>query len=104
MLVERILTESEINTIFLKSLIESAEDFLGKQITGTVVSSPSTFTDIQKDALERAASDAGVKVLQLLDEASVVAATTITPEWSAENLRQDRTQLLIDLGNPPLSR
>lgn len=102
-LVDRILTVSEVNTIFLKSLIESAEDFLGKRITGTVISIPSTLTDVQKDALEKAVSDAGVQVLQLLDEAGAAAATTTTPEWSAENLRQDRTQLLIDLGSSSVS-
>jgi len=102
-LVDRILTVSEVNTIFLKSLVQSAEDFLGKQITGTVISVPSTFTDVQKDALEKAASDAGVKVLQLLDEAGAAAATTTTPEWSAENLRHDRTQLIIDLGSSSVS-
>ena len=74
--VDRILTVSEVNTIFLKSLIQSAEDFLGKQVTGTVISVPSTLTDVQKDALEKAASDAGVQVLQLLDEAGAAAATT----------------------------
>ncbi|KIM37662.1 hypothetical protein M413DRAFT_448433 [Hebeloma cylindrosporum] len=101
--VDRILTVSEVNTIFLKSLIESAEDFLGKQITGTVISVPSTFTDVQKDALEKAVSNAGVKVLQLLDEAGAAAATTTTAEWSTENLSQDRTQLLVDLGSSSVS-
>jgi hypothetical protein len=102
-LVDRILTVSEVNTIFLKSLIESAEDFLGKQITGTVISAPSTFTDIQKDALEKGASDVGVKVLQLLDEAGATAATTTTPKWSAESHHKDRTQLIIDLGSSSVS-
>jgi heat shock protein 1/8 len=104
-LVDCILTVSEVKTIFLKSLIESAEDFLGKQVTGTVISVPSTFTDVQKDALEKAASDAGVKVLQLLDEVGAAAATTTTttPEWSAENLHKDRTQLIIDLGSSSVS-
>jgi len=68
-----------------------------------VISVPSTFTDIQKDALEKAASDAGVNVLQLLDEAGATAATTTTLEWSADNLRQNRTQLLIDLGSSSVS-
>jgi len=68
-----------------------------------VISAPSTFTDIQKDTLEKAASDAGVNVLQLLDEAGATAATTTTPEWSADNLRQDTTQLLIDLGSSSVS-
>jgi molecular chaperone DnaK (HSP70) len=97
------LTVAEVNTLFLKSLVESAEDFLGKRVTGAVISIPSTFTDIQKDALEQAASDAGVKVLQLLDEAGAAAATTTTSEWMGENLSHDRTQLLVDLGSSTVS-
>ncbi|KAF9473533.1 actin-like ATPase domain-containing protein [Pholiota conissans] len=102
-LVDRILTVSEVVTIFLKSLVKSAEDFLGKQIKGAVISVPSTFTEEQKDALEKAAQDAGVTVLQLLDEAGAAAATTTTPTWSGDSLRPDRTQLLVDFGSSAVS-
>ncbi len=103
MLVDRILTVSEVATIFIKSLVQSAEDFLGKKITGAVISVPSTFTDAQKVALEKAAEDAGVTVLQLLDEAGAAAATTTTTIWSGDSLHPDRTQLLVDLGASGLS-
>ncbi len=64
---------------------------------------PSTFTDAQKVALEKAAEDAGVTVLQLLDEAGAAAATTTTTIWSGDSLHPDRTQLLVDLGASGLS-
>lgn len=102
-LVDRILTVSEVATIFIKSLVQSAEDFLGKQIKGAVISVPSTFTDAQKQALERAAEDAGVHVLQLLDEAGATAATTTTQAWSGDNLHPDRIQLVVDLGSSTVS-
>ncbi|KDR73184.1 hypothetical protein GALMADRAFT_72563 [Galerina marginata CBS 339.88] len=101
--VERILTVSEVTTIFIKSLVQSAEDFLGKSIKGAVISVPSTFTDSQKTALEKAAAGAGVTVLQLLDEAGAAAATTTTSLWSGESLRPDRTQLLVDFGSSAVS-
>ncbi|KAK0186750.1 Hsp70 protein-domain-containing protein [Armillaria mellea] len=99
---ERILTVSEVTTIFLQSLIQSAEDFLGKKVQGAVVTVPPTFTDAQIDALDKAASDAGVKVLQFLEEAGAAAATTSSEQWSS-SLNPDRTQLIVDLGSSSLS-
>ena len=99
---ERILSVSDVATIFIKSLIQSAEDFLGKKIQGAVITVPATFTDSQRTALEKAASNAGVNVLQLLDEAGAAAATTTTDLWSS-NLQADRTQLVVDLGSSSLS-
>jgi heat shock protein 1/8 len=103
MLVDRILTVSEVATIFLKSLVKSAEDFLGKQIKGAVITVPPTFTEEQKVALEKAAQDAGVTVLQLIDEAGAAAATTTTALWSGDSLHPDRTQLLVDFGSSAVS-
>ncbi|CAA7263618.1 unnamed protein product [Cyclocybe aegerita] len=99
-LVDRILTVSEVASIFLKSLVQSASDFLGKPIQGAVISVPPTFTPTQKSALEQAATDAGVTVLQLLDEVSAAAATTTTPIWGLE---PDRTQLVVDFGSSSVS-
>ena len=99
---ERILSVSDVTTIFIKSLIQSAEDFLGKKVQGAVITVPATFTGAQRTALEKAATDAGVHVLQLLDEAGAAAATTTTDLWST-NLQSDRTQLVVDLGSSSLS-
>ncbi|KIK64046.1 hypothetical protein GYMLUDRAFT_40278 [Collybiopsis luxurians FD-317 M1] len=99
---ERILTVSEVTTIFLKSLLQSAEDFLGKKVQGAVITVPSTFTDAQKDALEKAAADAGLLVLQLLDESAAAAAVTTTEAWGS-TLASDRTQLVVDVGASSLS-
>ncbi|KAJ3992348.1 Hsp70 protein-domain-containing protein [Lentinula boryana] len=99
---ERILTVSEVTTIFLKSLLQSAEDFLGKRVQGAVITVPAIFTETQKDALEKAAADAGITVYQLLEEPAAVAAVTTTEAWSS-TLPADRTQLIIDVGSSSLS-
>ncbi|KAI0686473.1 Hsp70 protein-domain-containing protein [Cytidiella melzeri] len=97
----RILSVHEVTTIFIKSLLQSAEDFLGKKVQGAVITIPAWFTAPQKTALEAAATDAGVKVLQLLEEAGAAAvATTSTP--SPSDLPEDRTQLVVDLGSSAL--
>ncbi|EGN94267.1 hypothetical protein SERLA73DRAFT_171294 [Serpula lacrymans var. lacrymans S7.3] len=93
--VERILSVSEVNVIFLGSLLQSAEDFLGKKVLGAVISIPSWFDDAQRDALTNAAEEAGVKVLQLLDDAGAVAVCTAV---GPEDVPADRTQLIVDFG------
>ncbi|KAF8995919.1 hypothetical protein BDQ17DRAFT_1544996 [Cyathus striatus] len=74
--VERTLTPQEVTSIFLRSLIQSAEDFLGKKIEGAVLTVPESFTPKQHDALLKAAADAGLNVLQLLDDAVVDAGAS----------------------------
>lgn len=94
---ERTLSVSEVTTLFLKSLLQSAEDFLGKKVDGTVISVPAYFDDAQRAALKKAAEDAGVTVLQLLDEAGAAAvATSDLSQPTATS--EDRTQLIVDLG------
>ncbi|KAJ7493449.1 Hsp70 protein-domain-containing protein [Mycena galericulata] len=97
----RILTPQEAATIFLSYLLQSASAFLGKPILGAVITAPPFFTQPQKDALKKAAEDAGVRVLQLLDEASAVLTTTTSPEWPGG--AEDRTQLVVDIGASSLS-
>ncbi|EIN03476.1 actin-like ATPase domain-containing protein [Punctularia strigosozonata HHB-11173 SS5] len=93
---DRILTVAEATTLFLKSLLGSATAFLGKPVDGAVLSVPAWFDEHQRLALQHAAEAAGVKVLQLLDEAgAAVAASTAS---SASSLPADRTQLIVDLG------
>ncbi|KAJ7035658.1 Hsp70 protein-domain-containing protein [Mycena alexandri] len=97
----RILTPHEATTMFLSSLLRSALDFLGKPILGAVITVPPFFTQTQKDALKKAAEAAGVRVLQLLDEASAVLTTTTSPQWPGGG--EDRTQLVVDVGASSLS-
>lgn len=92
---ERTLSVSEVTTIFLKSLLQSAEDFLGKKVDGAVMSVPAWFNETQRAALSKSAEDAGVKVLQLLDEAGAIAVAT---SQQSMVLPPDRTQLIVDLG------
>ncbi|PAV23392.1 actin-like ATPase domain-containing [Pyrrhoderma noxium] len=98
---ERILTVEEVTSIFLKSLVGSAEDFLGKKVDGAVIAVPSWFDDAARTALEAAAAEAGVKVLQLVDEAGAGSLVTVTTP--VEGLDPDRIALLVDLGQSSLA-
>lgn len=98
---ERILTVEEVTSIFLKSLVGSAEDFLGKKVDGAVIAVPSWFDNAARTALEAAAAEAGVKVLQLVDEAGAGSLVTVTTP--VEGLDPDRLALLVDLGQSSLA-
>ena len=97
---ERVLTVTEVTSIFLKSLLKSAEDFLGKHVDGAVISVPPWFDHKARVALEKAAGEAGVKVLQLLDEAGAASLVSVT--YPSDDLEPDRTALLVDLGQSSL--
>ena len=53
---------SQSSSVFIKSLIQSAEDFLGKKIQGTVITALAWFLDTQCPELEKAASDGGIRI------------------------------------------
>ena len=99
----------------------SASAFLGAPISGAVISVPEWFSPEARSALESAAKDAGVQVLQLLEEAGAVVSVTTSPTWGTENagatsdkdkvekaaglaeLTSDRTTLVVDLGSTSLT-
>lgn len=67
-----------------------------------VIAIPTWFEDFQREALVKAAEDAGVKVLQLIDDIAAAALQSITTP-AFPDLKQDRTQLIIDLGSSSLT-
>lgn len=101
---ERILSVSEVASIFLRSLLASAEDFLGKKVEAAVIAVPSWMSPSQRDAVEQAAKSAGIPVIQLLEEVGAVASTTTHPTWTPEaEVAADRTQLVVDVGSTSTS-
>ena len=67
-----------------------------------VITIPTWFEEIQREALIKAAEDAGVKVLQLIDDIAAAALQSITTP-TFPDLEQDRTQLIVDLGSSSLT-
>jgi heat shock 70kDa protein 1/2/6/8 len=96
-----------VTTLFLRSLLQSAEAFLGKPVDGAVLTVPGWFAPVQMDALQEAASAAGIRVLQLLEDAGAAALcvatnTSATTTTTAQSSGPD-TQLVVDLGASSLS-
>ncbi|KAH9990761.1 hypothetical protein BJV77DRAFT_1144813 [Russula vinacea] len=102
---ERVLTPADVTTLFLRSLLQSAEAFLGKPVDGAVLTVPGWFAPAQLDALREAASAAGIRVLQLLEDAGAAAlcAASNASTTTMTDVGPDRTQLVVDLGASSLS-
>ncbi|KAL8915935.1 MAG: hypothetical protein Q9208_008777 [Pyrenodesmia sp. 3 TL-2023] len=89
------VTVSEITTRHIRRLASSASDYLGKKVNAAVVTIPTNFTDAQKQALSKAASAAGVDVLQFISEpVSAVLAYDARPESKLS----DKVIVVADLG------
>ena len=104
---ERVLTPADVTTLFLRSLLQSAEAFLGKSVDGAVLTAPGWFAHAQLGALQEAAEAAGIRVLQILEDAGAAAlcaaaSATMTTTQSTV-VGPDRTQLVVDLGASSLA-
>lgn len=89
------LSVSEVTTRYLRLLITSASEYLGKKVTSAVMTVPTNFTDKQKAALVAAANAAGLEVLQLISEpVAAVLAYDARPEAVVE----DKIVVVADLG------
>ncbi|KAK9448160.1 heat shock protein 70 family [Limtongia smithiae] len=63
-----VVTVDEIARRHLVRLRESAADFLGRAITGAVLAVPTDFKPAQRGALKAIAEEAGLNVLQIINE------------------------------------
>ncbi|KAL2689522.1 hypothetical protein Neosp_003576 [[Neocosmospora] mangrovei] len=86
---------SEVATRFLRRLVGSASDYLGKKVTSAVITVPTNFSEKQREALIQAANNAGIEVLQLIsDPVAAVLAYDARPEATVE----DKIIVVADLG------
>ncbi|KAF8499402.1 Hsp70 protein-domain-containing protein [Gautieria morchelliformis] len=99
----RYITPHDAATLFLKSLHQSAADFLGKVPDGAVVTVPSWFTKSQREAVQGAAKEAGINVMEILDEDAAAASVVLDSENDMnQGKSSDRTTLLVDWGSTDL--
>jgi molecular chaperone DnaK (HSP70) len=86
---------SEASTRYLRRLVGSASDYLGKKVTSAVVTVPTNFSEKQREALIKSANDAGLEILQLIsDPVAAVLAYDARPEAKVE----DKIVVVADLG------
>jgi molecular chaperone DnaK len=71
--VDRSFTIPEISGLLLAYLKQCAEEFLGEEVTGAVITVPANFNDAQRRATMDAGRIAGLDVLRVLNEPTAAA-------------------------------
>jgi molecular chaperone DnaK len=63
----------EISSVVLKKMRDTAQDYLGEEVTDAVVTVPAYFNDAQRQATKDAGKIAGLNVLRILNEPTAAA-------------------------------
>lgn len=90
------MTVHEVAKRHFKQLKLAAEDFIGKNIEGVVLTVPTDFTEVQRQEIARIAEDAGLKVLQLINEPSAALLAHLSND--EDRLSQDKIYVVADFG------
>lgn len=86
---------SEASSRYIRKLVNSATEYLGKKVTSAVITVPTNFGEKQREALIKAASDADLEILQLISEPiAAVLAYDARPDAKVE----DKIIVVADFG------
>ncbi|MCE5229507.1 molecular chaperone DnaK [bacterium] len=69
----RRLLPEQVQAEVLKKMKQTAEDFLGEEVTGAVITCPAYFNDSQRQATKKAAELAGLEALRIVNEPTAAA-------------------------------
>lgn len=93
---ETVLTIEEVVTKYFHHLKSAAEDYIGKKVEGSVLTVPTDFNEHQRAILTKLSNEAGLKVLQMINEPSSALLASLTTE--EDKLLQDKIYAVVDVG------
>src|SRR5687767_15785768 len=71
--MEKAFTPPEISAMILQKMKQTAEDYLGSEVTQAVITVPAYFNDAQRQATKDAGRIAGLEVLRIINEPTAAA-------------------------------
>ncbi|KAI0465197.1 hypothetical protein LJB42_000421 [Komagataella kurtzmanii] len=89
------ITVDEVIKRHFQQIKAAAEDYIGNKVEGVVLTTPTNFSDEQKKALKSATKEAGLNVLQFINEPSAALLAHLTAN---NKLEEDRIYVVADFG------
>ncbi len=83
----------EISAMVLQKMKQTAEDYLGSEVTEAVITVPAYFNDSQRQATKEAAEIAGLKVLRLINEPTAACLS-----YGLDKQSKDMKVVVFDCG------